>query len=130
MSDTDPSDDARRVHRAAVDRQHERAAAVEELLAVGGDEPKFPTRSDEVAAAYAGDREDLPNETESLAEALDRVDDVRDEPVATFDPESPAADDVDDVDLAEDGPDHAGDVNPADDLTGHTSGVDTEADDD
>jgi hypothetical protein len=91
MSDTDLSDDARRVHRAAADRQHERAAAVEALLAATGDEPKFPTRSDEVAAAYAGDREDLPNETESVAEALDRVGRTPDEPVATFDPEQPTA---------------------------------------
>jgi hypothetical protein len=95
MSDTDP-DDAKRVHRAAVDRQHERARSVEQLVETTADEPKFPTRSDEVAAAYAVDPADLPTETESLPEALDRVD-PSDEPVAVFDPDPPATDTVDDV---------------------------------
>jgi hypothetical protein len=92
MPVTDASDDARRVQRAAAGRQRERAAAVEAMLAGSEDEPKFPTRREEVAAAYASTPEDLPNETESLADALDRVDGVRDEPVATFEelPESTA----------------------------------------
>jgi hypothetical protein len=91
MSDSH-ADDARRVQRAAADRQHERAAAVEDVLAASetDDEPKFPTRSDEVAATYARGEEELPNETESLPEALERVDGVRDEPVATFDPDASA----------------------------------------
>ncbi|WP_372909743.1 hypothetical protein [Salinigranum sp.] len=95
MSDTDP-DDAKRVHRAAVDRQHERAQVVEHLVETTADELKFPTRSDEVAAAYAVDPADLPTETESLPEALDRVD-PSDEPVAVLDPEPPTVDAVDEV---------------------------------
>lgn len=91
MSDTDDTDDVRRVHRAAAHRQHERASAVEAVLEASAEGLKFPSRTEEVAATYTTGETDLSNETESLAEARARVGEVREEPVATFETDPSAS---------------------------------------
>jgi hypothetical protein len=63
--------------RAAA-RQRERAERVERLLdevEARIDDHKFPTRAEELAAVYRADPIELPNETESVASVLDRLDD-------------------------------------------------------
>jgi hypothetical protein len=62
--------------RAAA-RQRERARRVERLLdevEARVDDHKFPTRAEELAAVYRADPIELPNETESVASVLDRLD--------------------------------------------------------
>jgi hypothetical protein len=74
MSDRDPQ-------RTARERQHERAEHVEQVL----DEQAYPTNSDDLAAQYRGSEYDLVNETESMADAFDRLADEYD---AFADPEA------------------------------------------
>jgi hypothetical protein len=72
MGDTDDVDDA------AEARQHERASTVEEILSeVREDlgEQSYPTTSEDLAATYGDSPTELPNETESLGSAFDRMDD-------------------------------------------------------
>lgn len=81
MSDRDPQ-------RTARERQHERAEHVEQVLdAVEADldEQAYPTNSDDLAAQYRGSEYDLVNETESMADAFDRLADEYD---AFADPEA------------------------------------------
>lgn len=81
MSDRDPQ-------RTARERQHERAEHVEQVLdAVEADldEQAYPTNSDALAAQYRGSEYDLVNETESMADAFDRLADEYD---AFADPEA------------------------------------------
>jgi hypothetical protein len=71
MGDIDEVDDA------AEARQHERAAAVEEILSEVREDlgrQGYPTTSEELAATYADTPMDLPNETESIGSAFDRLD--------------------------------------------------------
>jgi len=59
-------------------RSHERAATVEEILStVRADlgRQDYPTTSEELAATYAADPSELPNETESIGSVFDRLDD-------------------------------------------------------
>jgi hypothetical protein len=74
MSDRDPQQTAR-------ERQHDRAEHVEQVLdAVETDlEGEYPTNSEELAAEYRGSEYDLVNETESMADAFDRLADEYDE---------------------------------------------------
>ncbi|MFB6119197.1 hypothetical protein [Halosegnis sp.] len=73
MSDGDPNREAR-------ERQHERAAAVERVLtAVERGVDAYPANSDELAAQYRAAEVDVVNETESLADAFDRLADEYDE---------------------------------------------------
>ena len=72
MGDPDEVDDA------AEERQHERAAAVEDVLSeIRGDlgRQSYPTNSEDLASTYADTPIDLPNETESIGSAFDRIDD-------------------------------------------------------
>jgi len=72
--------DASRVQDSAKERQHERTEHVEHILnGVDGllDEDKYPTTSEELAAEYADEPIDLPNETESLGSVFDRLVDER-----------------------------------------------------
>lgn len=76
QSEPDPDD----VEDRAVERQHERAEHVESILeeaeaALG--EQEYPTTSEELAAAYADEPIDLPNETESMGSVFDRLTDER-----------------------------------------------------
>lgn len=62
---------------AAERRKHERATSVEDTLeAVRGDlgTHQYPVNSEDLAAYYADDPIDLPNETESLGSAFGRLD--------------------------------------------------------
>lgn len=76
MPENDPDD----VMEAARERQHERTEHTEDILSdvnalvdAVERERKFPVSSEEVSRTY-GDREsDLPNESESLGTALDRI---------------------------------------------------------
>lgn len=72
MGDTDDVDDA------AEARQHERASTVEDILSEVredlGDQ-SYPTTSEDLAATYGDGPTELPNETESLGSAFDRMDD-------------------------------------------------------
>jgi hypothetical protein len=77
MGDTDEVDDA------AEARQHERATSVEGILAEVREDlgrQSYPTTSEELATTYADSAMDLPNETESIASAFDRIDDRFEEP--------------------------------------------------
>lgn len=72
MGDTDEVDDA------AETRQHERASSVEEILSEAREdlgEQSYPTTSEDLAAIYSDSPTGLPNETESLGSAFDRLDD-------------------------------------------------------
>lgn len=72
MGDTDDVEDA------AEARQHERASAVEDILSeVREDlgEQSYPTTSEDLSEIYADSATGLPNETESLGSAFDRMDD-------------------------------------------------------
>lgn len=63
-------------HRDARSRQEERAATVEAILAESEadlDDHAYPVNSHEFAAEYRGSELSLANETESLADAFDRV---------------------------------------------------------
>lgn len=65
------------VQDAAERRQHERTESVEDTLqAVREDlgSHKYPVRSEELAAYYADSLDELPNETEDLSAAFDRLD--------------------------------------------------------
>ena len=76
-----PSDD--RTDERARDRQHECAEHVENILdAVETDvrDRKYPVRSEELATEYADQPLDLPNETESVGSAFDRLDEEYDTP--------------------------------------------------
>ena len=82
MSDGDPN-------RSARERQHERAKHVEQVLdaveqGVGG----YPANTDDLAAQYRGSAVDVVNETESFADAFDRLADEYD---AFADPEEARA---------------------------------------
>ncbi len=68
--------------RGARDRQHARAAAVESLLESVDpdlDDHAYPVNSHDFAATYRGAELDLANETESLADAFDRIAEEYDE---------------------------------------------------
>lgn len=57
-------------------RAFERARNVERIVeGIGSvtDDLKYPVRSEEIAAEYADQADDLPNETEDLATAIDRL---------------------------------------------------------
>jgi hypothetical protein len=76
MPENDPDD----VMDAARERQHERTQRTEDVLGdldalvdAVGREHKFPVSSEEVHRTYADRESDLPNETESLGSALDRL---------------------------------------------------------
>jgi len=78
MPEDDP--DVSSVQDSAKERQHERTEHVEDILnGVDGllDEDKYPTTSEELAAEYADEPLDLPNETESLGSVFDRLVDER-----------------------------------------------------
>lgn len=78
MPEDDP--DVSSVQDSAKERQHERTEHVENILnGVDGllDEDKYPTTSEELAAEYADQPIDLPNETESLGSVFDRLVDER-----------------------------------------------------
>jgi len=69
--------DLDRVQDAAEDRRRERTEHVEDALAgVREDlgEEKYPVSSEELAATYADQAIDLPNETETLGSVFDRID--------------------------------------------------------
>ncbi|WP_435196248.1 hypothetical protein [Natronomonas sp. EA1] len=60
--------------RTARHRQQERAEHVEHILEqVPDEEGAYPTNSDELAIDYRAAETDLVNETETLADALDRL---------------------------------------------------------
>jgi hypothetical protein len=66
---TDPQDAAR-------ERQRERAEHVEHILASVDpklDEHAYPTSKEELAAQYGNAPMDLPNETESFGDVIDRL---------------------------------------------------------
>jgi hypothetical protein len=68
--------------RSARERSHERAASVEAILdAIEPDAAAgaYPANSDELVAWYRSSEFDLPNETESLADAFDRIAETTDE---------------------------------------------------
>lgn len=69
MPDPDDVDDHAR------ERQRERTESVESMLEESGvfDESEYPTAASELRATYAGRESDLPNETEALGTALDRL---------------------------------------------------------
>lgn len=70
------ADDRDRVGTEATARQHERAATVEAILEETESmlaDHKFPTRREELAAVYAADPRDLPNETEAPGSVFDRL---------------------------------------------------------
>lgn len=70
-------EDERAPEDAAEQRQHEMARRTEETLAgVREDlgEQTYPASAEEVAAMYADQPSDLPNETEWVATALERID--------------------------------------------------------
>jgi hypothetical protein len=87
MPENDPDD----VMDAARERQHQRAEHTEDVLrdvdalvdAVER-ERKFPVSSEEVGRTYGDQESDLPNESESLGSALDRIA-GRDEEYASVD---------------------------------------------
>lgn len=68
--------------RSARERTRERAASVESILdaiepeGAGG---AYPANSDELVAWYRASELELPNETESLADAFDRIAETTDE---------------------------------------------------
>ena len=65
------------VQDAAAERQRERADHVEDALAAVREdlgEEKYPVSSEELAATYADQAIDLPNETETLGSVFDRID--------------------------------------------------------
>ena len=74
------------VDDSALDRKHERADSVEDILeSVRRDlgTHRYPVSSEELATEYADRPMDLPNETESLGSVFDRVDgDFEDEAAA------------------------------------------------
>ena len=77
-----PRDDRAETPR---DRQRERAERVESILdEVETDvrDRKYPVRSEELATEYADQPLDLPNETESVGSAFDRLDEEYDTPEA------------------------------------------------
>lgn len=67
----DPED----VDDHARERQRERTESVESMLEETGvfDESEYPTAASELREEYAGRMSDVPNETEALATALDRL---------------------------------------------------------
>lgn len=72
MADPDPD----RVQDRAERRQHERTERVEDIVENAGGllgEHEYPTTSEELAADYADEPVDLPNETESLGSVFDRL---------------------------------------------------------
>lgn len=56
--------------------QHERTAGVVETLREELEGMSYPVESSEVQAAYAEGRIDVPNETESMGDAFDRLADT------------------------------------------------------
>lgn len=78
--DPNADPDPERVQRRARERQHERASVAEDIYErVDGflGERKYPVSSEELAVEYAEEYDDLPNETEALGDALDRLTDER-----------------------------------------------------
>lgn len=76
MTEPDPD----RAQDRAERRQHERTERVEDIVAHAGGllgEHEYPTSSEELAADYADEPLDLPNETESLGSVFDRLTDER-----------------------------------------------------
>lgn len=76
--------DRDRVQDSAERRQSDRAGRVEDTVAHAADlleEEKYPVTSEELAADYADEPIDLPNETESLGSVFDRLTDERFESV-------------------------------------------------
>lgn len=72
--------DPERVQENARRRKHERTEHVENILNRTEEmlgEHKYPTTSEELAAEYADQPLDLPNETESLGSVFDRLVDER-----------------------------------------------------
>jgi hypothetical protein len=75
------------VQDAAQQRQHERTENVEETLAgVREDlgEQTYPVNSEQVAAMYADQPTDLPNETEWIESALSRIDESFEDEEAAY----------------------------------------------
>lgn len=73
--DYPPSDDE--VQDRATERQHDRAERVERIVEefeAELDDRSYPVSSAELGAAYADRRIDLPNETETVGDAFDRLD--------------------------------------------------------
>jgi hypothetical protein len=82
MADENPDE---RDQRRARERQHDRAETVERVLEDTGTledlrDHKYPVSSEELSAAYGDQSLDLPNETESLGSAFDRLDEEYDSP--------------------------------------------------
>lgn len=80
-----PEPDPDRVQDRAERRQHERTQRVEDMVEHAGGmlaEHEYPTSSEELAADYADEPLDLPNETESLGSVFDRMVDERYESAA------------------------------------------------
>jgi hypothetical protein len=76
----DSEPDVSSVQDSAKRRQHEKTEHVEDVLNRADgllDEDKYPTTSEELAAEYADQPIDLPNETESLGSVFDRLVDER-----------------------------------------------------
>lgn len=69
--DPDPQAEAAARDRDRTERIEELLIEVEEEL----EDPKYPVAGEEVAAAYARQATDLPDETESLGDAFDRLTD-------------------------------------------------------
>lgn len=68
--------------RSARERTHERAASVESILAAiepDAAAEAYPANSDELVAWYRATELELPNETESMADAFDRIAETTDE---------------------------------------------------
>lgn len=83
MTDEHPSGDDRGVQNRATDRQRERAERVERIVGefeARIDDRSYPVSSAELGATYADQPIDLPNETESIGDAFDRLDEEYDSP--------------------------------------------------
>lgn len=80
---SDPED----VEDAVETRRHERTATVEEILArVRADlgRQSYPTTSEELATTYGSTTTELPNETESIGSAFDRIDEQFDDATEAY----------------------------------------------
>lgn len=77
MTDDYPPADDRDAQDRAADRQRDRAERVERIVGEFEselDDQSYPVSSAELGAAYADQPIDLPNETESIGDAFDRLD--------------------------------------------------------
>jgi hypothetical protein len=127
---TDPQDASRR-------NQHERAAAVERvLLSVDPDMEahSYPVRREELAARYGDTTVELPNETESLGDVFDRLNDA--EYGTAREARAAAVGEIAGVSLAPDGytverhvdPEHAGRLGTVEDPVADEPGSPVDAD--